>query len=235
MFSQARHSIAAILALVVALWAAPAHAGLMTVDWDVVPHDHTSITYGDSPYYDCHGSTYTNRLCDWLWQDGLELGKAYWSFYDDRFFDLVGYDEGPVWNISPTCKADLAPCFDLFTPVSLRIEAVSLGAAVNLYIASSRGGFIQMPEIDLLNGPAVINFSGDEWKGLTFLEIGVYKPDECLDLGEFPEDPPHACVFDQEHALVIEDLTFSPVPEPGLLSLLAAGVLGVAVRRRSRS
>jgi hypothetical protein len=235
MAPKPRHSIAAILALVVGLWAAPAHAGLITVDWDVAPHDDSSITYGDSPYYECHGSRYANRLCNWLWQDGLELGEAYWSFYDDRFFDLVGYDEGPVWYISPVCKADLAPCFDLFTPVTLRIDGASLGAAVNLYIASSRGGFRQMPEIDLLNGPAVINFSGDEWKALSFLEIGVYQPDECRDLGEFPEDPPHACVLDQEHALVIEDLTFSPVPEPGLLSLVAAGLLGAAVRRRSRS
>jgi hypothetical protein len=233
MSARPGRSIPALLALVVALWATPARAGLMTVNWDVVPHEHTSITYGDSPYYNCDGFSYENRLCDWLWQDGLQLDKAFWSFYDDRFFDLVGYDEGPVWDVFPVCKADLAPCFDLFTPVTLRIDGASLGAAVNLYIASSRGGLIQIPEIDLLSGPAVIDFSGDEWKALRWLEIGVFQPDECRD--EFPEDLPHACDFNHEHALELEDLTFRPVPEPPLLALLGAVALGAGVRRWRRS
>ena len=75
MSSQTRHSIAAILALVVGLWAAPAYADLFTVDWDVVPHEERELFYDDSPFYDCNGSHYANRLCSSLWDTGLALDK----------------------------------------------------------------------------------------------------------------------------------------------------------------
>jgi hypothetical protein len=60
---------------------------------------------------------------------------------------------------------------------------------------------------------------------LDWLEIGFYIASDC----EFEE-----CSRTTEKALVVRDLSFNGhavVPEPGLLSLLAAGALGAGLRR----
>jgi len=238
MAPKPRRSIPALLALVVALSATPARADLFTVDWDVVPHDNTVIQHGDSPFYDCDGSQYENRLCYSLWDTGLALERVLFSFYDDRFYD--GYGSGDtsgesVFAIAPVCKAGLSPCFDLFTPVTLRISGLSMSVetAPNLFVLSSRGGRIDLPSQD---GQATINFVGlgSEWENLGSLELGFYLPAECDD-AEPPEDV--ICSPETEKGLAVDDLTFEAdaVPEPALLSLLAAGALGVGVRRRYRS
>lgn len=234
MFPKRRRSIAAIFGVIVALSAAPARADVFTVDWDVVPHDNTDIQYGDSPRYDCSGNFYTARFCSSLWDTGLTLEATLFSFYDDKWVDSFGVAEqessigGGVQRIRPECKAGLSPCFDSFTPQTLRITGVSMAPpSPNLFVISSRGGLVKLPSI---NGLASIDFVGAAWQDLAWIEVGFYIPDICL------TDPfDDSCNLNVEKALIVEDLTFAAAPEPGLLALLAAGALGVGVRRRSRA
>lgn len=228
--SFSRLAAVIITIAVASLWGASAHADPITVDWDVVPHEHHDTSDDHSPYYECVGTDFTNRRCHSLWDTGLALEAVLHSFYDDKFFDLVGFEWGDVWRIRPVCKPTLGPCFDLFTPVTLRMDGPSMGAAVNLSITSSRGGIIRIPEIDLLPHGAVVEFSGDEWADLEWLQIGVYIPDECESAG-FPDEP-HACDFGHEHALQLRELTFEPVPEPPIVWLLGAAAAGFGARSR---
>ena len=231
MSPKLRHCIAALVALVVALWAAPTHAALITVDWDVVPHDHGPITYGDSPYYECDGSSYGTSLCYSLWDEGLELSRITWSFYDDKFVDGygVGDDEedigpGPAGgqSISPLCKAGLSPCFDTFTPHTLRIVGLSSGGPdPNIFVLSSKGGLIKLPS---LFGLATLDLSGSEWTDVTSIDIGFYIASDCEE---------EECNTDTEKAFWVEDLTFEghAVPEPSLIVLIAAGIGAVGRRK----
>lgn len=235
MFPKRRRTIAAIFGVVVALSAVPARAALITVDWDVVPHDNTEIQFGDSPHYDCSGSHYADRLCHSLWDTGLTLEATRFSFYDDKWFDGYGIGEREssilqgVQRIRPECKAGLSPCFDSFTPQTLRIAGLSYdrSPSPNLFVLSSRGGLVKLPS---LSGLASVDFVGGAWQDLAWIEVGFYLPEICeTDPFEVGCDP------GTEKALLIEDLTFAAVPEPGLLSLLAAGALGIGVRRRYRA
>ena len=234
MSPKPRHSIAALVALVVALWAAPTHAALITVDWDVVPHDHGPITFGESPYYECDGSSYGTSLCYSLWDEGLELGRITWSFYDDKFVDGygIGEDEGDIGpglaggqRISPVCKSGLSPCFDSFTPDTLRIVGLSsLGPDPNIFVLSSKGGLVKLPS---LSGLASIGLSGSQWTDLDWLEIGFYIAGDCEE---------RECETDTEKAFWVEDLSFEghSVPEPSLIVLIGAGI-GAVGRRRYRA
>ena len=218
--------------MVVGLWAAPAHADLITVDWDVVPHAPGEIGLDETPYYVCSGITYGNRSCYSLWEQGLELGAVLFSFYDDKFYDGTGSDEfepffegDGVFRISPVCKSGLAPCFDTFTPVTLEINGATNGIEAgwpNLFILSSRGGLVKLPGG---NGP--VNFSGSEWEDLSWLEIGFFKPAEC-----FEHEDEFEC-RDREQGASVESLTFEAhaVPEPSLIVLIGAG-LGAIGRRK---
>lgn len=238
MSPKPRHRIAAILALVVGLWAAPARAALITVDWDVVPHQDGELAFDNSPYYQCHGSDYPYRLCDWLWQSGMGIdADIFYDFFEDKWLDGYGKgeDESDLMAhsgiaaalISPECKSGLGPCFDLFTPSRMRIfGAANLGPFPNLFIISSAGGLLKLPSLD---GLTSIDFVGDEWRNLSWLGYGFYLPAECES-----DDPPDGleCSVSTEKALILQDLTFEPVPEPALVWLLAAGVVSAAVRRR---
>ena len=235
MFPKRRRTIAAIFGVVVALSAVPARAALITVDWDVVPHDDRELVFDDSPYYDCSGSRYPDRLCRSLWDTGLTLEATRFSFYDDKWFDGYGIGEwessifGGVQRIRPECKAGLSPCFDSFTPQTLRIAGLSYdrSPSPNLFVLSSRGGLVKLPS---LSGLASVDFVGGAWQDLTWIEVGFYLPEIC------ETDPGNVvCMPHTEKALIVEDLTFAAVPEPGLLSLLAAGALGIGVRRRYRA
>jgi hypothetical protein len=229
-----RHSIAALVALVVALWAAPANASLFTVDWDVVPHDDQELAFDVSPYYECTGVSYTARLCQSLWDTGLTLEATFFSFYDDKWFDGVGYGDttftDPVQRIRPECKPGLTPCFDVFSPLTLTISGHSNGLEAplpNLFVASSKGGLVLAPSAGYLTS---LDFTGSAWQDIEWLDVGFYLPGICD--GEEPPDDPDVCDTSTEKALVIEDLEFEAVPEPALVSLLAAGALAFAVRRR---
>jgi hypothetical protein len=241
MFPKPRHSIAAILALVVGLWATPARADVFTVDWDVVPHEFREVAFDNSPYYDCSGSHYSTRLCQWMWDTGLSLDKfeLFDSFYDDRFFEggvadleeRIGPQSG-VLRIAPQCKAGLGPCFESFTPLTLTMYGYSFGPPPNLFVLSSRDGLVKTSDDSV---PIV--FAGSAWQDLDWIEVGFYLPSFCGD-DEPPEGTEEICRSPfNDKALSIEELTFEavPVPEPGLLSLFAAGALGVGVRRWRRS
>jgi hypothetical protein len=225
---HSRH--AALVALVVALWAAPAHASLFTVDWDVVPHDARELAFDDSPYYECTGVFYTGRLCQSLWDTGLTLEATLFSFYDDKWFDGFGIGDtdfgGAVQRIRPECKDGLSPCFDVFTPTTLTISGLSNGGPLpNLFITSSKGGLLRAPSAGYLTS---LDLSGSSWQDIEWLEVGFYLPEICDG-----EDPPEdVCTPYTEKALLIEELEFEAVPEPALVSLLATGILAAAVRRR---
>ena len=79
------------------------------------------------------------------------------------------------------------------------------------------------------------NFAGSDWQNLDWIEVGFYLPQICED--DPPEGTETLCSGNYEKALEIQDLTFEAVavPEPALLSLIAAGALGAGVRRRYRS
>jgi hypothetical protein len=208
-----------------------AQAGPITVDWDVVPHDDREIHFDDSPRYQCDGDRYAERLCQSLWQGGLELGATMFSFYDDKWFDGYGVTDAPVGRIQPVCKAGLRPCFNLFTPIVFRIEGDSnLGPAPNLFLASSSGGYLEFPSV---NGVTTINFSGPLWENLAWMDFGFFTPAACQS-----DDPPDGCDGQTEKALIPQDLTFQPVPdvpEPAAVALLGAGVLSMIARRRRSS
>ena len=220
-------------------WLGTAHAAPIVVDWDVVPHDNTEIHFGDSQHYDCEGSTYTARLCHSLWDEGLTLEAVTFSFYDDKWFDGFGFgepessiDQGDgVQRITPECKAGLDPCFDSFSPLTLRIDgAANLGPLPNLFVISSRGGLEKAASV---NGVVTFNFAGSAWQDLDWIEVGFYLPEIC----EGNDPPRDICGTDTEKALVIQDLTFdaNAVPEPALIWLLSAGAAVLGVRRRYRS
>lgn len=214
-------------------WTALAHAAPITVNWDVVPHEDREIEPGESPYYSCQGIQYTNRLCSSLWEHGLELSAAQFSFYDDKWFDGFGIEDGGGGIIAPVCLSGLTPCFPTFTPLTLRIEGTSnAGPDPNLFIRSSRGGRMEIPS---LSGLASIHFAGSEWEDLAWLEFGFYLADECYG-GDPPEDE-DICDPATEKAFVVGDLTFEhppSVPEPALVTLLAAGFASVGWRRATR-
>ena len=210
----------------------------ITVDWDVVPHGAQHIEHGDSPFYECSGDFYSARLCQSLWDEGLELGAISFSFYDDKFVDGygVGEEEADIGiglsggqRISPLCKTGLPPCFDSFTPVTLRIVGASnLGPDPNLFVISSKGGLVKLPS---LSGLTSVSLSGSVWEDLSWLEIGFYIADDCEDV---------ECEVATEKAFWVEDLTFEgrAVPEPALTAVLgtaiaaAFGRRAVTVRRR---
>ena len=224
--------LAAIAVCAVLLNVVPASAGVMTVDWDVVPHDDQELEPGDSDRHDCVGAYYSLRDCSWLWDGGLALEATGFSFYDDKWVDLYGIDDGnTVQRIHPECVAGRKPCFDLFTPVTLRISGYEdSGVDPNIFLVSSRGGLELLPS---LSGTALVDFSGAAWQDLAWIDIGVYFPDECRS-GEPPEDE-DVCDPATERALVVEELTFQPVPdvpEPAIPALLAVAALAVRLRRR---
>lgn len=231
MSPKPRHSIAAILALVVGLWAPTARAAVFTVDWDVVPHEDGELAFDGSPYYQCSGVIYTTRLCQSLWDTGLTLEATLFSFYDDKWFDGFGIGDtdftDTVQRIRPECKPGLTPCFDVFTPTTLRISGHSDGGPLpNLFVTSSKGGLLLAPSAGFLTS---LDLSGDAWQDIQWLDVGFYLPGIC-DEGDPPDD--QICNPGTEKALVIEDLRFEAVPEPALVWLLAAGALSVGVRRR---
>jgi hypothetical protein len=222
------------------LWGVPARADSITVDWDVVPHQDGDLE--PTPYYYCSGATSGSRRCEYLWEEGIELYAVDFSFFDDKWFDGYGFGYAEseigtgVEGIRPRCEPNLAPCFDAFTPVRLELSGFfNEGDPPNLFVLSSSGAVIKLPSLD---GLASIDFQGSAWERLAWLEVGFYMPSACE-----AEVPPEDldCSTSREKALVVESLTFQPVPEPTVLPLLGMGMLGVvcrfaAVRRRkSRS
>ena len=191
-----------------------------------------SGTFDDSPYYQCTGVFYTARLCQSLWDTGLTLEATLFSFYDDKWFDGFGIGDtdfsGAVQRIRPECKPGLTPCFDVFTPTTLRISGHSNGAPLpNLFVTSSKGGLLLAPSAGYLTS---VELSGNAWQDIQWLEVGFYLPESCD--GAEPPDDERICSPYTEKALVIEDLQFEAVPEPALISLLATGALALALRRR---
>lgn len=214
--------------LAIGCWLLPATravAAPVTVTWNVVPHEDGELE--QTPYYSCTGSRWPDRRCEYLWDQGVELyGSGGESFWDDKWFE--GY-----WGMAvrPRCEPALAPCFDTFTPTRLELDAFSeFGHGANLFVQSSRGGVVKLPSVER---PTVVDFRGDQWRSIQWLEVGFYLPAEC----EW-DDPPDDVDCDTGHelqAFVIESLTFEPdvesVPEPSNMVLLATGLVSLVVSR----
>jgi hypothetical protein len=219
------------------LWAAPVRADTITVDWDVVPHEDGELE--PTPYYDCRGDSFGGRRCEYLWEEGIELHGVNSRIYEDKFFDGEGgsfnfesalstFAYGDV-EIRPRCEAQLAPCFDEFSPLQLDLGGLFHHIPPALFITSSRGGLRKFPSVD---GVIAIDFHGSQWEKLEWLQIGFYLPAAC-------EEDPAECSVLFANGFVVDSLTFRPVPEdlpvpePTLIGLLGVGVVGL-VRRATR-
>lgn len=216
-----------------------------TADWDVVPHEPHETAFDNSPYYQCEGVFYSARYCQWLWDTGLTLEETLFSFYDDKWFDGYGLGEpesfifSGVQRIRPECKTGLGPCFDSFTPVTLGMWGeFNSGIPPNLFVISSRGGLVKLPS---QSGLALVDFVGDAWHDLAWIEVGFYLPEICEE--DTPPDNEPICDPYTEKALVVDHLTFEghAVPEPALTALLGTAIAAAigrravtARRRRSR-
>jgi len=234
---QGRWSAAALVCA--CLWTAPAGAAAITVDWDVVPHADGFLDEA-TPSYECYGEFYAGRFCRYLWQSGLELfddgvGVA---LYDDRFVDATYHDipeseiPGEGIEVRPRCESTLAPCFDVFTPLTLQLWAGAIDSfPVNVFVTSSRGGVVKLPDVDG-RAPVTITFSGAEWTDVDSLFIGMYRPAFCE--GQTWPDIDPACKG-RVLGFYVDSLTFdADVPEPGAVALLASGLFAVVRRYRRR-
>ena len=227
------------LVALLAAWlsvAGTAAAAPVTVDWNVVPPGVGELP--ETPFYSCNGGIPTARLCQYLWEGGLEMAGTPFSFYDDKWVDGFGLDAleseipggGLALEIRPRCELGLAPCFDQFTPTQLQLTGHTDRIAPNLFVLSSRGGLITLPSV---TGLEVLNLVGPLWEDISWIQFGFYQPEACAS-----NDPPNdgSCEA-HEQALTVESLTFDAVPlavpEPAA-AVMAAAALCAVLRRRAR-
>ena len=226
----------AMVALLGLLWVSPAAATSFTATWNVVPNTPPPpAPPPPSPFYDCPTWGGGGLICNWLWDQGLEVSDTspFLPMYGDSgpFFDAFGDDQLPLESevtafssllqIVPKCLAGIDPCFDTFTPLSMVAEGYFSWTQGGVFFVSSNGGLLTTS-----NGLA--NFSGPEWTNITWMGIGLFLPDAC-------GDPESDCVS-EEQALYIHRLTFdaTAVPEPASTLLVGTGLLALLRRYRRR-
>ena len=222
-----------------------ATADVITVDWDVVPHDSGELD--PTPYYSCVGSEWGWRSCTYQWERGMEVAEGGFfpvNFFDDMWFEgfaalpeneiLSEGNPETVLDIRPRCEPGLAPCFDTFTPMQLDLSAHSwFEGPVNLYARSSLGGLIKAPMVD---GHVSLMFAGSDWEDVEWMQLGFYQLAACSEAVP-PEDLEcgHQLRIISSPALTF-DAELQSVPEPVLSALLGAAVAaGLVRRRRARS
>lgn len=223
------------------LFALPAGAAPLTATWRVVPHTQPPVLPDPSPRYDCDLWAAGGLICEFLWDEGLELrSETGLPLYGDGepFYDAFGFDPPFKSDISPfdqllsissSCRAGLEPCFDTFTPRGLTVSLFAEAIPAGLFVISSKGGLVTVP------GPGAgqslaVSFSGDKWTDVTAIGIGLFLPNSCGG----PEDRGR-CNESGELNLTVDELRFDvgPVPEPATALLFGAGL--IAALRRSRS
>jgi hypothetical protein len=163
----------------------------------------------------------------------LELQHSLFSIFQDKFVEQFNSPTNPesllpgdpAAIIDVDCKPTIVTCFQSFSPVQLTLAGATMGGLPSLFVQSSKGGLLKLPDVDV-NALTTVNFAGPEWEELTALSIGFYFPLAC---GEDPLTCP------REVAFSVESLTFQPVgvPEPALVSLLGIAAGGL-LHRRSR-
>ena len=184
-----------------------------------------------SPFYDCPGWAGGGLICQWIWDQGLEVSSltALPMYGDDGpFYDAlgtplpVGPGGGYVLGIRVNCRPGLEPCINTFTPRSIDVDLENQRGAVRISFLSSQGGLVTA-------GPGLVNFVGAEWTDITSIWIGLFRPDECGD-----PDTELDCTRDGELGLYVRSLTFdaTAVPEPASVLLMCTGLLAVLRRYR---
>ena len=222
--------VTVIVVLLACAWPTASHASEFTAVWSgVVPSAQPNEIPPASPFYDCPTWGGGGLICDFIWDEGLELRREGFPIYGDStppFYDgfgnNTGIGSGDV-TINAVCLPGVAPCFDTFTPIRMDMSAFDFRGASGVYFTSSRGGLIMLPDA---NAVGTVEFSGDLWTNVTSIGIGLFTPDECL-----PD-----CEVEREKGMYFQSLTFeaTPVAEPATLALLGAAALGVLVRTRRR-
>ena len=204
------------------LWTAPANAEVFTATWY---YDFNSYEADPSPFYDCSHMGAQGMICQWLWDEGLEVsapGVPRMYAGPGPFVDAYGWDLplNDVFQIVPKCIAGFDPCFDRFTPISL--SGGAFGFEFPVATAFNGGGVTQTQD-------GVFHFAPEFWTNTTELRMSMYLVGEC--------DPFFGCL--QEQGMDIFSFTFEadpiPVPEPAGVLLLGTGVLALIRRNRRRS
>jgi hypothetical protein len=225
-----------IALLVGLLWASPATATPFIATWNNVPN--TVDPPPPSPFYDCPVWGGGGLICDWIWDQGLEVKAGPGGFglpmYGDGgpFFDALGLDVpfeseltgGGYLAIDTNCRVGLVPCIHTFTPRNIVADVYSEVGPAGVSFSSSRGGLIKAPV-----GTVSVDFAGAEWTDITGMSIGIYLSDACGD-----PDSDLDCRRLGELALFLDRLTFdaTPVPEPASLLLVGTGLLATLRRYR---
>jgi hypothetical protein len=240
-FLQTSRILSVVVLLFGPSWVATAAADTFTATWD---YNLTSQDPDPSPFYDCGGGS-AGLLCSWIWDKGLEISANppnypmygdYYPFFDAYGFQLplesaLSIGDG-LLQIVPKCLAGFNPCFDTFTPLSMVADGdVSFrdyspdGAGPGgMFLMSSKGGL-------LTTSDRLINFAGPQWTDITWMGIGLFWPDGCV-------DPEFGVVCQGgEQNVSISRLTFDadPIPEPASVMLLGTGLVALARRYRRRA
>ena len=234
-FQRTSRVLLVVTLLIGTSWVAPAAAETFTATWD---YDLRGGQVPDpSPFYSCGFVGSGGLICNWLWEQGLEINDADTNFpmYGDGgpYFDAYGLDlpfesgadsGDALLRIVPKCLDGIQPCFDTFTPLSMVTDADFSRASGGVFFASSRGGL-------LTSASGLGNFAGPEWTNIEWMEIGLFLSDAC-------DDPESGVDCDRgEQRLSIRSLTFDadPIPEPASVVLLGTGFLALIRRYRRRA
>ena len=155
MHLQRTSRVLLVVTLLVGLsWVAPAAAETFTATWD---YGLRSEIPDPSPFYDCDFVGSGGLICDWLWDQGLEVSSPSYPMYANPtpYFDAYGFrlpleseiggGDG-LLRIVPKCLAGIQPCFDTFTPLSMVADGFFTRAPGGVFFTSSRGGLLTTPD-----------------------------------------------------------------------------------------
>ena len=234
-FQRTSRVLLVVTLLVGPSWVAPAAADTFTATWDYDLRG--GVVPDPSPFYDCDFVGSGGLICNWLWDQGLEVrdNPPNSPMYGDGgpFFDAFGFHlplESDVsagdglLRIVPKCLAGIQPCFDTFTPLSMVASTHFTRSPGGVFFTSSKGGV-------LTTSDGLGNFAGPEWTNIAWMDIGLFVPDAC-------DDPESGVDCDRgEQGLHVHSLTFDadPIPEPASVVLLGTGLLALARRYRRRA
>ena len=164
-FQRTSRLLFVVTLLVGPSWVAPAAAETFTATWDY--HLDGGDVPDPSPFYDCGSVGAGGLICNWLWDQGLEVSAiSFGPLYGDGgpFFDAfgfglplesdIGFGDG-LLRIVPRCLDGIQPCFDTFTPLSMVADGLFTRAAGGVFFTSSRGGL-------LTTSDGLGNFDGPE-------------------------------------------------------------------------